>query len=155
MLDIKVLNEDQKTVEITVLSAKSINSALILNLDEKLNDTTKIEVVNKVLSIVDDEKLLTVFKNAVEKQSKRNELILSEYEEIKDDIFKKVEKTTFEKLNDEINEKLMLLEINGKTKKVYNCFDFWYTHNDQKLKKMIANYNTLKTYKKLYEQQKK
>lgn len=155
MLEIKVLNDNQKTVNMTVLTEKSINSSLILNVDEKLNETTKIELVDKVLSIVDDKKLLTVFKNTVNKQSKRNSLIINEYDEIKDEIFKKVEKTKFDKLNDEINEKLMLLEITGKTKKVYNCFDFWYTHNDQKLQKMISNYNTLKTYKTLYEKTKK
>ena len=154
MLEIKVLNDNQKTVNMTVLTEKSINSSLILNVDEKLNETTKIELVDKVLSIVDDKKLLTVFKNTVNKQSKRNSLIINEYDEIKDEIFKKVEKTKFDKLNDEINEKLMLLEITGKTKKVYNCFDFWYTHNDQKLQKMISNYNTLKTYKTLYEKTK-
>ena len=50
-----------------------------------------------------------------------------------------------------INEELMMLQIEEKTKKVYNCFDFWYTHNDKKLETMTTNYNTLKTYKKLYD----
>ena len=152
MLEIKVLNDEQKEQTLKVVTKTTINSSAILALDEQLNDEPKINVVNNAIDIINEQKLLTTFKNKVVKMSKRNTKIDYEYDEIKDDIFKIIDKKTFDEINDEIDEKLMLLEITDeKVKTVYNCYDFWYTHNEQKLEKMISNYNKLQKYKELYE----
>ena len=153
-MNIKILDESSnKTVELKVVDSTTINSSAILNVDTDLNNTTKIELVNKALNIVQNEKLLTKFQNKVKAMSKRNTLIPYEYNKIKDEIFKEIESNNnFDEINVLINEKLMLLEIvDEKVNKVYNQFDFWYTHNDQKLEKMTNNYLTLQQYKKLYD----
>ena len=153
-MNIKILDESSnKTVELKVIDSTTINSSAILNVDTDLNNTTKIELVNKALNIVQNEKLLTKFQNKVKAMSKRNTLIPYEYNKIKDEIFKEIESNNnFDEINVLINEKLMLLEIvDEKVNKVYNQFDFWYTHNDQKLEKMTNNYLTLQQYKKLYD----
>lgn len=152
-MEIKAINNDGKTVNITVLSKNSINSSAILNVDEKLNDLKKIDLVNKVIGTVTDEKLLTKFENKVKRMGKRNSLIEAEYDEIKDEIFEEIDgNKNFNEINEKINLALMKLEISGKTQKVYNCYDFWYTHNNLKLEKMISNFQSLKTYKKLYDE---
>lgn len=153
-MDLKVLNDENKETTIVVVDSETLNASAILNVDMDLNKDfkTKIDIINKALEIVETEKLLTTFKSKVEKMAKRNTLILDEYKEIKDTIFKMFPAKDFEKVNETINQELMKLEIMGKTKKVYNCYDFWYTNSEKKLEKMIASYEQLKTYQKLYNE---
>lgn len=153
-MDLKILDKDNKEQSITVVSETMINSSAILNVDIALNNTTTIETVNKALAIVEDNNYLTNLKNKVVKMSKRNTLIIKEYDMIKETVFKNINKD-MEKTNELINTELMKLQILGKTKKVFNCYDFWYTHNDKKLEYMTTNYNTLKTYQKVFNETKR
>lgn len=151
-MELKIVNDDSKVVSVSVVECKSVNSSLILNMDEKLNDMTKIDAVNTAISEIETEKLISKFEKTVKDALKKNNRIPYEYDEIKDRVFKFMNKHKFEETNNYIDELLMELEImDEKVQKVYNSFDFWATHNDQKLEKMISNYNRLLTYKKLYE----
>lgn len=150
-MNIKILDEKQQEQEICVIDKHSINSSAILNLDVKLNNIQVIDMVNNVVEYVESEKLLSKYQKKVKDMGKRNTLIISEYDEIKDKVFKNIS-GDFKKVNALIQKELMKLQILGKTDKVYNEYDFWYTHNDQKLEKMISNYNTLKTYQEVYNE---
>lgn len=152
-MDLKILDKDNKEKNITVLDEVSLNSSAILNLDEDLNNTTKIEIVIKAIAIVEDNNYIEKLTTKVNKSAKRNTLIENEYNSIKDEVFKSFNQNkTFDEINQLIDNELMKLEIKGETKKVYNSFDFWYTHKDQKLKSLISNYNRLVNYKKLYDE---
>lgn len=151
-MDIKIIDEKSKVVNICVVDCKSVNSSLILNLDEKLNDMKKIDAVNCAIEEVNNDKLLTKFEKVVKDGMKKNTVINYEYEQIKDKVFKFMNKHKFDETNEYIDELLMELEIvDKKVDKVFNSYDFWLTHNNQKLEKMISNYNRLLKYQKLYK----
>lgn len=151
-MDLKIVDEKEKTISVTVVDCKSVNSSLILNIDTQLNGISKIDAVNNAIKEIESEKLITKFEKVVKDALRKNNSIPYEYEEIKDEVFKFMNKHKFDEVNEFIDEKLMELEImDEKVKSVYNSFDFWATHNDQKLEKMISNYNRLLTYKKLYD----